>query len=469
MPKMLTKGAVEKLKPLPDGVREVPDRGAAGLRLCIWPSGKKSWAMRFRRPSGEHAKLTLGPLDLTARETSAAPVIGQPLSLTEARALAAEVNRQRAAGIDVAARHVQEKKRRAAASDEPTTFEAVARRFAEEHALKNRSGRVNTARVLGLQYPKEKGGEPTVIKGGLADRWRDRSVADVDAGDCYGAIAEAVRSGVPGLKTARKGARDSRGRAVAAALSKLFSWAVAHRLRASNPCTGVFKPPKAEPRHRVLTDGEIKKVWAAFDRVGHPFGTVAKLLLLTGQRRAEVSGLRWSELSEDRAVWNLPAARTKNKKPHTIPLPAAARDVIASVPKIVGQDLLFSKTGETAVSGWSKAKRVIDAAPSKAKRAIDADPSVALPEWRVHDLRRTAASGMQKLGVRSEVVERALNHVSGAYAGVAGVYQRDPMTKEVSAALELWANHVVSVVAGKSADVVPLRPGADAQARAAAQ
>ena len=132
---------------------------------------------------------------------------------------------------------------------------------------------------------------------------------------------------------------------------------------------------------------------------------------------------------------------------------------------------MFSKTGETAVSGWSKAKRVIDAAPtkpSKAKRAIDAAPSAALPEWRVHDLRRTAASGMQKLGVRSEVVERALNHVSGSFAGVAGVYQRDPMTKEVSAALELWANHVVAVAAGKSADVVPLRPGADAQARAAA-
>ena len=265
MPKMLTKGAVEKLKPWPDCVREITDRGAAGLRLCIQPSGKKSWVMRFRRPSGAHAKLTLGPLDLTARETNAAPVIGQPLSLTEARALAAEVNRQRAAGIDVAARHVQEKKRRAAASDEPTTFEAVARRFAEEHALKNRSGRVNTARVLGLQYPKEKGGEPTVIKGGLADRWRDRSIAEVDAGDCYGAIAEAVRSGVPGLEDREEGSprqpRPSRRRRAVEALqlgrrASPEGWQSLHRR--VQAAEGRAAPPRAHRRRDQKSLGGLR-------------------------------------------------------------------------------------------------------------------------------------------------------------------------------------------------------------------
>jgi integrase len=205
----------------------------------------------------------------------------------------------------------------------------------------------------------------------------------------------------------------------------------------------MFKPKKAEARHRVLTDDEIKKVWRAFDRVGHPFGTIAKLLLMTGQRRAEVSGMRWSELSEDLATWNLPAARTKNKLPHSITLPGASRKIVKAVPRIAGRDFLFSTTGSTAVSGWSKAKREIDAAAVK-----------PLPEWRIHDLRRTAASGMQKLGVRSEVVERALNHKSGSFAGVAGIYQRDPMTAEVRTALETWASHVTALAEGKPAKVV---------------
>ncbi len=446
--KMLTKGAVEKLTPSPDRVREVPDAGAAGLRLAIHPSGKKSWTMRFRRPSGEQAKLTLGLFDPTARATDAAPVIGQPLTLTEARALAAEVNRQRAMGIDVAARHIEEKKRRAAASDEPTTFGAVARWFCDEHALKNRSGREGTARVIGLIFPVG-GGEPSVAPGSLADRWRDRGVAEIDAGDAYAAIAEAVRSGVPGLKVRKEGARDSRGRAVAAALSKLFSWSVAHRLRSDNPVAGVFRPRKAESRHRVLTDDELKKVWSAFDAVGWPFGMVAKLLLLTGQRRSEVAGMRWSELGPD-GTWNIPPSRTKNKLPHQIVLPPAARDVVAAVPRIEGQDLLFSTTGGTAVSGWSKAKRAIDEAVGEEQ----------LPEWRIHDLRRTTATGMANLNVQPHVIEAVLNHVSGVRAGVAGIYNRAAYKDEKKAALALWAAHVAAVADGEPAGVVPIRRGA---------
>ena len=445
--KMLTKEAVKRLKPLPNRVREVPDAGARGLRLAIYSMQKKSWVMRYRRPSGAQARLTLGTVDDTDDKIKAAltkgepPALGQPLTLREARALAGEVNRQRALGIDVAARHVEEKKRRAARTDQPTTFGAVARRFCEDHALKMRSGRENTARVLGLSYATD-GGEATVITGSLAERWRDRDIAEIDAGDLYDVVTESVRIGIPGLETRKQGAHDSRGRALAAALSKLFSWTLTHRLRTDNPARGMYKPKKADPRDRVLTDNEIKKLWRAFDQAGYPFGIIAKLLLLTGQRRAEVSGLRWSELSEDLAVWTLPAQRTKNKSRHTVYLPEAATKIIAGVPRIVDRDLLFSTTGSTAVSGWSKAKRAIDAAVTP------------LPEWRVHDLRRTTASGMQKLGVRTEVIERALNHKSGSYAGVAGVYQRDPMTEEVRAALELWASHVTAAAEGKRANVV---------------
>jgi integrase len=319
----------------------------------------------------------------------------------------------------------------------------------DEHAMKNRSGRANTARVLGLNYPKD-GGEPTVLAGSLIDRWRDRPIAEIDSGDVYGVISESVKTGIPGLKTWKKGARDSRGRAVAVALSKLFSWAVAHRLAVANPTQGVFRPRAAAPHHRVLTDAEIQKLWRACDEVGPPFGVVIKLLLLTGQRRSEVAGMRWSEVSDDLAAWSLPPARTKNKLPHQVHLPKLAQEIIAAVPRISGQDFVFSTTGTTAVSGWSKAKKSIDAAVGP------------VPAWRTHDLRRTAASGMQKLGVRFEVVERALNHVSGSFRGVAGIYQRDPMTEETRTALERWSGHVEGLVSGRPANVVALRGKAEA-------
>ena len=453
-PKMLTKEAVKRLRPHPDRVREVPDAGARGLRLCIYSMQKKSWVMRYRRPSGAQARLTLGPVDETDDKLKASltegepPALGQPLTLREARALAGEVNRQRALGIDVAARHIEEKKRRAARTDKPTTFTAVACRFCEEHALKTRSGRENTARVLGLSYPID-GGEPTVITGSLADRWRDRDIAQIDAGDLYDVVVESTRYGIPGLKPRKQEARESRGRALAAALSNLFSWCLRHRLRTDNPSRGMYKPKKAEARDRVLDDDEIKKLWRAFDQAGYPFGIIAKLLLLTGQRRAEVSGLRWSELSDDLAVWTLPSQRTKNKSRHIVYLPEAATKIIAGVPKIAGRDLLFSTTGATAVSGFSKAKASIDAAVTPMKE-----------EWRIHDLRRTAASGMQRLGVRVEVIERALNHVSGSFSGIVGIYQRDLMTEEVRAALQLWASHVAALAEGKRASVVPMRRGA---------
>jgi integrase len=390
--------------------------------------------MRFRKPDGSHAKLTLGTFDLSGKEGE--PVLGAPLTLAGARALAAEVHRQRAAGIDVASRHVAARRERAAVAD--TCFGSVARRFIEEHAMKNRSWRANTARVLGLDYPRD-GGNPALIKGGLADRWRERPVAEIESGDVYGAIAEAIRTGIPGLEKRVAGASDARGRALAAALGKLFSWAVAHRLIALSPAAGVFKTRPPQARDRVLSTSELRLLWAACDQTGYPFGVVAKLLLVTGQRRAEVAGMRWSELSEDYAVWNIPAQRTKNARPHTVWLPPAARGLVASVPRCDGVDLLFTFTHQTAVSGFSKAKAQIDATMRKiANKEVQA--------WRVHDLRRTAATGMGELGIAPHVIELTLNHISGHRSAVAGVYNRSVMAPERKAALERWAKYVVGIV-----------------------
>ena len=220
---------------------------------------------------------------------------------------------------------------------------------------------------------------------------------------------------------------------MAAALGKLFSWATQHRLVTVNPCLGMYRPKPPSARHRVLTQDEIKSLWEACNDVAYPFGTVIKLLLITAQRRDEIAEMQWSELSEDFATWNIPAARTKNARPHQLFLPKVARDIIASVPRRVGSDFVFTTTGVTPISGFSKAKLQFD------------DLMEAAEPWRIHDLRRTAVTGMAELGVTPHVIEAVVNHISGHKGGVAGVYNRAAYAAEKKAALALWADHVSSV------------------------
>jgi integrase len=148
------------------------------------------------------------------------------------------------------------------------------------------------------------------------------------------------------------------------------------------------------------------------------------------------------ELNADMTEWKLPPARTKNKREHVIPLAPLARAQIPNADD--GRRFIFTTSGTAPIGGWSKQKRKLDAA-------------MGVPPWRLHDLRRTAASGLQRLGVRAEAIERALNHVSGIYRGVAGIYQRDPLTDEVKDALERWATHVGGLVADRPANVTPMR------------
>src|SRR5262249_55474530 len=139
--------------------------------------------------------------------------------------------------------------------------------------------------------------------------------------------------------------------------------------------------------------------------VGYPFGDLAKLLLLTGQRRTEVAGMRWSEIDCEKREWHIPATRTKNAQPHLVPLSVPALELINSMPRIRGEYLLTT-TGLTHVSGYSNGKKAIDAQIGD------------VVHWSLHDLRRTAASGMARLGVALPVIEKVLNHTSGSFAGV---------------------------------------------------
>ena len=196
----------------------------------------------------------------------------------------------------------------------------------------------------------------------------------------------------------------------------------------------------------MLTDAEIVKFWRATDAQRKEFSALLKLLLLTGCRLNEVAGITRAELGDDDgATWNIPGARTKNKRPHVVPLAPLAREILNSVRSIAGEaGLVFTTTGRSPVSGWSKIKRRLDEA-------------MKIPTWRLHDLRRTAATGMAEIGIAPHIVEAALNHVSGAKAGVAGTYNRAAYAEEKRAALERWASHVQGLVSERPANVVKMR------------
>jgi integrase len=225
-----------------------------------------------------------------------------------------------------------------------------------------------------------------------------------------------------------------------AALSVLFRWLQQHRRVANNPCVGIWHPGPPPARDRVLSDAEIKKFWIAVDKIGGPYGAAFKVLLLTGARFAEVVGMHREEVGSD-GVWTIPGERTKNHRPHTLPLPPLARQIIDSLPVVEGS-YVFTLNGKKPINGFSRMKATIDEQLSE------------LPRWVLHDLRRTAASGMQRLGIGDAVIERALNHISGVYRGVAGTYQRDPLTNEVRAALLRWSKHVDALVSSETADKV---------------
>jgi integrase len=191
----------------------------------------------------------------------------------------------------------------------------------------------------------------------------------------------------------------------------------------------------------VLTATEIASFWKATDQLGSPVGQLMKLLLLTGARREEVRGMRYSELSDDGATWTIPGARAKNRHTLVLPLPKLAQDILASVKRIAGSDYVFTLSGSVPVNLGSHAKQQLE-------RLMSAPP------WTVHDLRRTAATQMCDIGVAPHIVEAVLNHVSGHKAGVAGIYNHAQHKDAKAAALERWAAHIQSVVADKPAENV---------------
>jgi integrase len=247
-----------------------------------------------------------------------------------------------------------------------------------------------------------------------------------------------------------------------------FAWAVKRGAVLTNPFAALPVRKGIARRERVLSDAEIGEIWHAAGNATSPYGTITRLLLLTGQRRGEVAGITWGEISDDLTIWTLPGHRTKNGAAHTVPFSAPARDLLRALlpdrgnKRGVNGGLIQPGAVGAPFAGWSKAKRALDTAVVDARAeaaAATGTSPVPLVAWSVHDLRRTVATGLQRLGVRLEVTEAVLNHISGSRGGIAGVYQRHDWAAEKRAALDAWAAHLAAIVKGhaSSGNVVVLR------------
>jgi len=404
----LTDRSIAALKPR-DERYTVWEGQAFGIRVSTRGVKTFVWLYRF---AGRPRRLSLGRYPGTG--------------LADARLKVAQARKQLEASIDPGA--VKKAARQDAARN---TFETVAEEWLKRDQAKNRS-HTEVARV---------------IERDVMPYWRRRSMAAITRRDCLDLI-----DGI-----ADRGA-ETMARRVHAHLHRLFRWAVGRGILEVNPMADLPKPGRVNPRDRVLSDAELREVWRTAGVLGYSFGPIIELLIITGGRREEIGALAWTEIDAEGAAIKLEGARTKNGKPRTIPLSPVALAIVEGLPRVSPVEgsppYLFTTTGRTPVSGWSRAKKLLDAKIAEAR----GEP---LPAWRIHDARRTVATGLQRLGFRLEVIEAVLGHVGGSRAGIVGVYQRHSFEDEKRRALDAWAVHVTGLVEGErpAENIVPLAAG----------
>ncbi len=400
MPTALTARRVELAKGDLSKRREIPDGALPGLYLVVQPSGSKSWAARYRF-SGATKKLTLGPYPL--------------LSLADARDAARAALQAVARGEDPARAKIA--KGTHAASE--YSFGRVAAEYVQRHSKAHHRTWHETERLL--------------LRSDLAT-WKDRDLRTISRRDVLDVLDTII----------------DRGSAVQAnrlltRLKPFFEWTVGRGILETSPATGLKPPAPERARDRVLADEEVTALWRAAGDVGYPFGSAIQLLILTGTRRSEVLEAEWSEFHFGGRMWTIPRARSKTDVAHLVPLSGLARAVIEGLPRIGSppSPLLFTTTGRTPFSGVSKVLIRLN------KRAAEYMPGgEPLKQWRLHDLRRTFASGCARLGISVHVVEKALNHTGGTFGGIVGVYQRHEFLDERRHAMNVWAAHIEHLTTG---------------------
>ena len=381
----LTDLTIRKLIPIEKGRYDVWDARVPGLGIRVFKGGIKSFFLSYRI-NGKRRRDTLGRYP--------------EISLAGARQLAYERRALIASGEDPVIE----------ARSNEMTFRHIMDEFIQLHI--ERKLKPNTA---------------TCYKSALQSRflpvWSEKKITDIERKHIVEVLDKMVADGQGGAANYSY-----------SVISKFFSWCVSRDFIETNPCTGVERPAPLQSRDRVLSDYETATIWPLAENIGYPFGNIVQLLILTGQRRSEVANMEWDHISWQERVWHIPATGTKNKKAHSLPLSGAALSILTDTPRVNNSKFVFPARGSatTSYSGFSKSKRRLD-------------KLAEINAWTLHDLRRTAATGMARFEVPPHVVERILNHTSGTFGGVAGVYNRFGYLPEMRDALEKWSGHVMSL------------------------
>lgn len=408
---------VESLKPRDDRY-EVADAKLPSNRLVVFPSGSKSWVLRYRF-GGRTRKMTL--------EAGAT-------DLARARQLGMAALNSVKAGVDPGEAK-QEKKR----AGSPLTVEALIDKFADKHLGKREDSDTGV-----VSYSLRSGDE--------VERILRKELAPYLKRQANGGISES--EAITLVDAAGKRGDVIRNRTLAN-LKSLFAFAMtpAAKAVASNPFAGL-KLKKVDDRERVLSEEELKAVWAAAGKLGDPYTGILRLLVLTGQRLSEIADLRWSEVNLAKKQLELPGARTKNKRAHIVALSPAAVEILehARENKIKSEmGLVFTISGDQ-LNGWSKLRERLYKAVDEALEKPPAD-------WVIHDIRRSVATHMaEDLKIPPHIIDRVLNHSTGVIKGVMATYNRAEYLDERRDALEAWGRYVdVSVIGVPSSNVVPIR------------
>jgi integrase len=404
----LTAATLQKLKVPPGAADKIFfDEGLSGFGLRVRGGGKRTWIAQYR-VGAKQRRVTLGTvenLDAQAARQRAKDVLSKVHLGGDPQSEKAERRAQASVTVDAMIdRYLAE---RAAKRLKPRSFEEV-----ERHLKKHWSA------LSGLPI---------------------RSVTRSDVAAQLGRIAK--DNGPFASNRAR------------AALSAFFSWAIGEGLADATPVLGTNKATEEISRDRVLSGEELAAIWNEAGR--GDYGSIVRLLILTGQRREEVGGMVWPEIDLDKRVWRIDAERTKNGLAHDVPLSSHAVEILKKRERS-GRALVFGSR-EGPFQGWSNAKSALDRRVLATQGGSGVDGS--LKPWRLHDIRRTVATRMGDLGIQPHVIEAVLNHISGYKACVAGVYNRATYAAEKRRALDLWGVHVADLAEGRESNVVAFRGG----------
>lgn len=393
----ISKRAVDTAKPSSDRDEYIWDTSLRGFGFRITPKGIKSYVLQYRVNGGAARRKTIG-------------VHGSPWTAQTARREAERLLIVVRQGIDPV-----EQQRDARAKERALNFATYCDLFVDCYLKSN--------------WPDTWPEAMRTLENVAKPRWGKRSLSSLKRNDMVKLMDDYAD-------------RPGRRKYVHSLLRKLFNWAVDREDIDVSPLAGMRAPKPTASRRRVLGREELLCLWQACYSVGWPWGPYVRLLILTMQRRQEVAEMDWSEVDLNARIWTLPAERAKNDESHIVPLSNLA---VVELENMGPQErgLVFTTTGKTAVSGFSKVKQSLDKAmkliaKSRAeKRGRDPD-IVNISDWRFHDLRRTGATNLQALGIPVEVTEAVLNHISGTRSGVAGIYNRYKYEPEKRRALEAW-------------------------------